>query len=253
MDLQAFDAAKYGRAPFRPKASSQIHVLEHPSDPKTTYSGEDIIVHVEDFYRNLFNLSNPDILPMWIYDVFKKEDLDCLGFFDGATLQNLILEMPLGKVGTEDAIVVEILRQLDTESLDVLADAFRLRLINHPSEVNDDSWQCCVANLVAKVPRPTFAKQFRPIAILPVLSKLFSKLIALLAKPHMRQLRAPQFAFTPGHQPHEVIFILRTLIERAIEWNIPIWILDGDIQKAYDNTQHNDILEAILEADCPPL
>ena len=188
---------------------------------------------------------------MWIHDAFNAEDLDDIGQIDGSLLNHLILEMPLGKVGSEDQIVVEMLRHLDVDVLDLLADVFRLRLLGHHSEHYDDSWKVCVANLVAKVKRPETIKQFRPIAILPVLSKLYSKLILFLAKPHMRELRGPQFAFTQGHQPHEVVYILRALIERSIEWNIPIWILDGDIQKAYDNTRHNCILGAILDAGCP--
>ena len=30
-----------------------------------------------------------------------------------------------------------------------------------------------------------------------------------------------------------------------------IWILDGDIAKAYDNTRHSEVLTSILEAGCP--
>ncbi len=36
-----------------------------------------------------------------------------------------------------------------------------------------------------------------------------------------------------------------------IEWALPIWILDGDIRKAYDFTKHRHILEALLKQDCP--
>ena len=124
-DLQAFEAAKYGRAPYRAKPTHRIYSLEDPKDEDISYTEDDIIKHVEDFYRDLFSdLSNTHILPTWIFETFRREDLDNLGFFDGATLQILILEMPLGKVGTDDTIVVEMLRQLDLETLDILADMF---------------------------------------------------------------------------------------------------------------------------------
>lgn len=190
------------------------------------------------------------MLPGGIFETSSNADLEG-HLFDGATLRNLLLEMLLGKTGTDDQIVVEMLRQLDVECLDVLADIFRFRLINHPSELTEKAWRSCVANLIAKIQRPLTIAQLRPIAILPDLSKLFSKLIMFLSKPHFRELRGPQFACTPNHQPHEVVFILRSIMEKSIEWALKIWILDGDIAKAYDNTRHSEVLTSILEAGCP--
>ena len=95
--------------------------------------------------------------------------------------------------------------------------------------------------------------QFRPIAIPPVVSKLFSKVLSYLAKPEMRKLRAPQFAFTTGLQTHEAVYPIRRIVEIAIEWNIPVWIADGDIKKAYDNTSHLNVLDSLLEAGCPKI
>ena len=57
---------------------------------------------------------------------------------------------------------------------------------------------------------------------------------------------ADEFAFRKGHQAHEVVFILRQVIEKAIEWNQGVFILDGDIQKAYDFTRHPRMIEALL-------
>ena len=137
--------------------------------------------------------------------------------------------------------------------MDHLADSFRMRILHHSSEICEDAWDTCIANLIGKIARPQNITQFRPIAILPVVSKLYSKLLLYLAKPFMRSLRAPQFAFTSGFQPHEVVFILRRSIEVALEWNIPIWILDGDIKKAYDNTLHTEVLDSLQEAGCPDI
>ena len=50
---------------------------------------------------------------------------------------------------------------------------------------------------------------------------------------------APQFAFKPRHQAEEVLFIWRSLIEKSVEWNLPIFGLDGDVFNAYDSTCHS--------------
>jgi hypothetical protein len=46
---------------------------------------------------------------------------------------------------------------------------------------------------------------------------------------------------------------MRRIIEMAIEWNTHIFILDGDIYKAYDNTRHGRVLQALQRRDVPPI
>ena len=76
-------------------------------------------------------------------------------------------------------------------------------------------------------------------------------MLLLLSCGKLDNLEAPQFAFRFGYQTHEVVFIFRNLIEKAIEWNIPLFVLDGDLAKAYDYTLHSSIIAALLEQMCP--
>ena len=48
-----------------------------------------------------------------------------------------------------------------------------------------------------------------------------------------------QFAFRPGFQFAEVLFVLRQLIEKSIEFDTNLLIFDGDIYKAYDTVNHH--------------
>ena len=42
-----------------------------------------------------------------------------------------------------------------------------------------------------------------------------------------------------------MVFILRQLIEKAVEWQAPqVFIMDGDIKKAYDYASHTAFAEA---------
>ena len=82
-------------------------------------------------------------------------------------------------------------------------------------------------------------KDFRPIAVLPVIYKLYSRVMNMLAADTCEKLVSAQFAFRKYHQAHEVVFIFRQLVEKAVEWKAPqLYIMDGDIQKAYDFTSH---------------
>ena len=70
--------------------------------------------------------------------------------------------------------------------------------------------------------------------------KLYSRVMYMCDR-----LYAPQFAFRKFHQAHEVVFILRQLIEKAVEWQAPqVFIMDGDIKKAYDYASHTAFAEA---------
>lgn len=44
---------------------------------------------------------------------------------------------------------------------------------------------------------------------------------------------------------------MRSLIEKALGWNIHIWICDGDIRKAYEYSLYSRVLKGLLEHDCP--
>ena len=41
------------------------------------------------------------------------------------------------------------------------------------------------------------------------------------------------------------MYILRSLVEKSLEWNLHIWVCDGDIKKAYDYTRHSRALDGL--------
>ena len=55
----------------------------------------------------------------------------------------------------------------------------------------------------------------------------------------MRTRRSPQYGHVSGRQAHEVVFILRRKVEQATEWQIPIFVMDGDVAAAFDHGSEN--------------
>ena len=86
-----------------------------------------------------------------------------------------------GKTCTDDHVIPEMLAELDDHSLQVLVGAFRLRLLNHESEYNDPVWDSHLACLIQKKIKPPTIKDYRGIAIIAVLQKMYSKELMLLA------------------------------------------------------------------------
>ena len=69
-------------------------------------------------------------------------------------------------------------------------------------------------SLLAKVTDANMVKNFRPIAVLPVIYKLYSRVMYMLTETTCRHLVSAQFAFRKYHQAHEVVFIFRQRVEK---------------------------------------
>jgi ribonuclease HI len=240
------------RSPHKFPKPTTVYALYDHEDEKIVYEEpEDILEHAETFYKKLF--TGTSSLPAWIWNRWQLKDLYTLPFFDGRNLSSLISALKAGKTCAEDQLVAEMLQNLDLDILHLIAEAFKLRILNHGSEIKEEAWNEVVLNLIPKKKRPRNIKQFRPIAILAVLQKLYIKVLDSLSEGKLKHTKAIQFAFKPGHQCHEPVFILRRLVEVAIEWNVPIFVLDGDIVKAYDNTEHTKVLEALQRKGIPDI
>ena len=197
------------------------------------------------FYSNLFNGESDDDLPTWIWKRWSRSDLTAHEEINGRMVKELIFELGSCKTCADDHIVAEMLFQLGDDVIEELARAFIFRIINHETEDTDNVWATQSLNLIKKSAHAITIEEFRPIAIIAVLQKLYSKVLLRLTKGKCEQLDAPQFAFRKDHQTHEVIFILRQLVEKAIEWNLPLFIMDGDIKKAYDYTRHSHMIDGL--------
>eukprot|EP00959_Pyramimonas_sp_CCMP1952_P388094 8132759-Pyramimonas_sp.AAC.1 len=65
------------------------------------------------------------------------------------------------------------------------------------------------------------------------------------------RLGAPQFAFRQRHQAHEVVYTLRSLVEKATGWEQHLFALDGYLRMANDYARHSTVL-AVLGATGVP-
>ena len=67
----------------------------------------------------------------------------------------------------------------------------------------------------------------------------------------MEPISKYQFAFKPKHQAADVVFILRMLIEKANEWDQPLYIMDADLPKAFDNVRHDIVVDRLCKRGFP--
>ena len=86
--------------------------------------------------------------------------------------------------------------------------------LDGPCIRGNELWRTHEVSPLEKVTNALMVKDFRPIAVLPVIFKLYSRVLYMLGENVCRGITEPQFAFRKWHQAHEVVFIIRQLVEQ---------------------------------------
>ena len=139
-------AISTGRMPVRRKFGGPplVHAIVHPDD-----AGRDITLTdpngktqiLTNYLHNLFNDPNDnEILPQWVWKRWGLDDLRDIPPLNGLLVKEANLAFVRGKVCGDDRVVAEMLSDLEDNVYDEIAAAFRLRLINHPSDDNEAAW-----------------------------------------------------------------------------------------------------------------
>ena len=78
-------------------------------------------------------------------------------------------------------------------------------------------------------------ENYRPISILPILLKLFSRVIHARINSNLDAAQSvDQAGFRSGFACDDHLFSVTMLAEKAKEWNTPLWIVAIDFKKAFD-------------------
>ena len=146
----------------------------------------------------------------------------------------------------EDQVVIEMLRELDADIWETIASCFQFRLMNRWTEETDKLWKTQLVTMVKKKNGKLTMRGFRPIAMLPTIYRLYSKTLQQLAGQALQTRRGLQYGHVPGRQAHEVVWMLRRMVEQATEWQIPVFVMDCDVAAAFDHVSHHEIIKATL-------
>jgi len=212
---------------------------------------EDMSEALTKFFQDLFTSRFSADLPSWIYDEWAPEDPECacLKFLTALLIREEAAAMAGGKsCCASDRLVAEMLKELDEDTFELLAEAFKRRILNRSGPEDEKLWSLHEVQLIMKVTNAKRAREFRPIAVLSVLYKLYSRVLARLAELNKIPIRSSQFAFRRHHSAEEVLATIRFAVERAVEWQEPLYLVDGDIEKAYDSTEHPVAVNSLVTA-----
>ena len=110
----------------------------------------------------------------------------------------------------------------------------------------DSSWLHIFFTMIPKDGDLTMVKNWRPIAILKVLYKLFARLLYERLYQHLDSFQcADQHAYRKNFSIEDPLFVFEMLTSKAREFNVDLWAASLDLSKAFDTLKHSYIFDAL--------
>ena len=111
------------------------------------------------------------------------------------------------------------------------------------SGVFPENWHHTIFQMLPKDGDTRQLKNWRPIAILPIMYKLFARLLYSRISPTLFGWQSEhQHAFTLDKRIEDALLYAELVVEYALEFNTPVWLLSMDLRKAFDTVSHEQVL-----------
>ena len=114
------------------------------------------------------------------------------------------------------------------------------------------AWRRTKLVVIFKKGDPKLPANYRPIAILPIMYKLFSRMLCERLMPHIMQHQSvDQAAYRKGYSTEDHLLTVSLLVEKSNEYNFPLWFALVDFEKAFDSVEHKALLDVLRKQDVP--
>ena len=169
--------------------------------------------------------------------------------FTFAELLNGLRRMSNGRSTDDFGILVEMIKDS--------SDMFKQKLVdvyNHilRSGDIDESWHTILFTMLPKSGDLQDPSNWRPIAILPILYKIFSRLLYHRLKTFLDPEQSDeQYGFQKDKRIEDVFCVLENVIGKCIEFEVPLWMVSLDMRKAFDRIEFTPLFEALRSQHVP--
>ena len=159
-------------------------------------------------------------------------------------------KMKKGKAADDAGIVSELLCEASDDLIKTIAEIFTSIL--KPGEALPPAWKSSSIRVLFKKGDPKLLENYRPICIIPILYKVFSKVICERIKETLGKAQScDQAGFRPGFSCDDHLFTITMLAEKSNEFRMPLWVAAIDFSKAFDSISHRSIFKALQEQGVP--
>ena len=119
-----------------------------------------------------------------------------------------------------------------------------------------DCWKTARIVPIPKKGSNTNPGNYRPVSILPILSKVFERIIYTLVSKHLKvhSLISPyQFGFSSGKSTTSALLALSNGILQSLDQGIEVVSVFFDLSKAFDSVPHALLLQKLIDINQPHL
>eukprot|EP00973_Karenia_brevis_P072582 10082551-Karenia_brevis.AAC.1 len=158
--------------------------------------------------------------------------------------------MRKGKAADVNGVVMEMLLHGSDALLGMISDLFNAIL--QPNALPPSAWRETMIKVIFKKGDVKLPENYRPICILPILYKLFSRvLLARIGFILDSAQTVEQAGFRAGFSVDDHLFTIVSIIDQLAEFNLPMWVCAIDFCKAFDTVAFQSIWGALLKQSVP--
>jgi hypothetical protein len=170
--------------------------------------------------------------------------------FEDSELQEALEALKRDRAKDESGIIAEMLKDGSRSLLETILEIFNDVLLFNADVPN--AWRKSKIVVIIKKGDPKLPANYRPIAILPILYKLFSRMLCDRLTPHiMKHQSADQAAYWKHFSTEDHLLSVSLLIEKSKEYNFPVWLALVDFEKAFDSVEHPSLWEVLDKQSIP--
>ena len=211
---------------------------------------EDIANVFADFYAELYASQQMEDDEVNAGSVEGSEEKDDLPEVTVTEVKNALKKMGRKKAGDAAGIVVEMMQHGGGQLAEVMADLFTAVL--QEKALPPDYWKQAVIRVLHKSGDHRDPGNYRPICILPIMYKVFSKVLCERIGVVLDAAQpVDQAGFRSGYSCEDHLFTITQLAEQTAEYQLPLWVAVIDFKKAFDCVSHSAIWKALQAQSVP--
>ena len=197
-------------------AKRRAHIVEMEDEHGHKHSDQDGIAEVfASFYEKLYTgrktVKGPDTARTQLQPFTRKELTDALS------------RMSKGKAADDSGIVAEMLKQGNKALLDAILNLFNDIVVG--GQGIPSKWKMTRLTVIFKKGNAKLPSNYRPIAITPILYKLFSRMFCeRIQTTLMSQQSSDQAAYRAGYSTEDHLLTVTLMTELCSEWRSELWL-----------------------------
>ena len=180
----------------------------------------------------------------------RKTTDDAIPPFTLKELNSTIAQLRSGRCRDTTGLLAEMLKQGGNTLRGHLLQLYNDIL--QPNAQPPASWRQSTISIIFKSGDPQLPNNYRPISIIPLLYKLFARLLYNRIEPQLDKHQTPdQAGFRHDYSTDDHLYTTTLIHERSHEWQLPLWVSAVDFKKAFDTIDHKCLWQALARQNLP--